>query len=429
MLRWKSSIAVLAAFACQLPMTAQPRMHLTLAEARRLAIQNNPQFTAARLNAAAAHQIPAQYRANYSPTLYSSLTGVGADAGSRLAAGALNNPVVYNRIGTGISLTQMVTDFGRTGNLVASADFKAKAQDEITESTRAQILLAVSRAYFSVLRAQSVLTVAEETVKARQLVSDQITALAESKLKSTLDVSFANVNLADAKLLLAQALNDSQSAQAQLAAAMGLPNESSFVVAEEPLPDPLPDQQKTLIAEAIQNRPELKSLRLEQSSADRFAKAEHALFYPSIGLVGTAGFVPTGDATVPGSYGAVGVNVNIPIFNGGLYKSRGAEARLRAQAATQNVNDLENMLTRDVRVAYLNASTAYDRLSLTEQLLQQAQLAFGLAQSRYELGLSSIVELSQAQLNLTSAQIASSTARYDYQTQRAIVDFTTGVLR
>jgi outer membrane protein len=429
MLRRKSIIAVLVAFGLQLPMTAQPRMHLTLAEARRLAIQNNPQFTAARLNAAAAHQIPAQYKANYSPTLYSSLTGVGADAGSRLAAGALNNPVVYNRLGTGISLSQMVTDFGRTGKLVASADLKAKAQDEVTESTRAQILLAVSRAYFSVLRAQSVLTVAEETVKARQLVSDQITALAESKLKSTLDVSFANVNLADSKLLLAQALNDSQSAQAQLAAAMGLPNESSFVVAEEPLPDPLPDQQKALIEEAIQNRPELRSLRLEQSSAERFAKAEHALFFPTIGLVGTAGFVPTGDVTVPGSYGAVGVNVNIPILNGGLYKSRSAEARLRAQAATQNVNDLENMLTRDVRVAYLNASTAYDRLALTEQLLQQAQLAFGLAQSRYELGLSSIVELSQAQLNLTSAQIASSTARYDYQTQRAVVDFTTGVLR
>lgn len=429
MLRWKSILAALAAFTLQLPLAAQPRMHLTLAEARRLAIQNNPQFSAARLNAAAAHQIPGQYKAAYSPTVYSSLTGVGADAGSRLAAGALNNPVVYNRLGSGISVNQMITDFGRTGNLVATADLRAKAQDQVTETTRAQILLTVSRAYFNVLRTQSVLTVAEETVKARQLVADQISALAQSKLKSMLDVSFANVNLADAKLLLSQAQNDTQAAQAQLAAAMGLPNETSFVVQEEQMPDPLPDRQDTLIAEAMQNRPEIKSMRLEQSAAERFAKAEHALFFPSIGLVGTAGFVPTGEATVPGSYGAVGVNVNIPILNGGLYKSRSAEARLRVQAATQNVSDLENQVTRDVRVAYLNAVTAFDRVGLTDQLLQQAQLALGLAQSRYDLGLSSIVELSQAQLNMTSAQIASSTARYDYQSQRAVVDFTIGVLQ
>lgn len=429
MLRRKLILAALAAMASQLPVAAQPRMHLTLAEARRLAIQNNPQFSAARLNAAAAHQVPAQYKSAYSPTLAGSLTGVGADSGSRLAAGALNNPVVYNRLGSGVSVSQLVTDFGRTGSLVATADLRAKAQDQVTETTRADILLAVSRAYFNVLRTQSVLTVAQETVKARQLVADQIAALAQSKLKSLLDVSFANVNLADAKLLLSQAENDNQAAQAQLAAAMGLPNETSFVVSDEPMPGPLPDREKDLLADAIQNRPELKSLRLEQSAAERFAKAEHALFFPSIGLVGTAGFVPTAEATVPGSFGAIGVNVNIPILNGGLYKSRTAEARLRAQAAGQNVSDLENRITRDVRVAYLNAVTAYDRVGLTDQLLQQAQLAFGLAQSRYDLGLSSIVELSQAQLNLTSAQIASSTARYDYQTERAVVDFTIGALQ
>src|SRR5947209_19337525 len=78
----------------------QPPMQLTLADAQRLAIQNNPQFSAARLNAAAAGQVPAEYRSSYFPTAFGSVTGVGADSGSRLAAGALNNPVVYNRLGT-----------------------------------------------------------------------------------------------------------------------------------------------------------------------------------------------------------------------------------------------------------------------------------------------------------------------------------------
>ena len=82
-----------------------------------------------------------------------------------------------------------------------------------------------------------------------------------------------------------------------------------------------------------------------------------------------------------------------------------------------------------MRLAYLNALTAFDRLGLTDQLLNQAQLAMDLARGRYDLGLSSIVELSQAQLNLTSAQIANTTARYDYQTQRVVLDYQIGALR
>jgi outer membrane protein len=392
---------------------------LSLIEAQGLAIQNNPQFTAAKLNAAASYQVP---------IVTGSLTGVGADSGSRLAAGALNNPAVYNRLAAGVTVSQMLTDFGRTRNLVDMAKLRAQAQDQKTEGTRADILLATSRAYFEVQRATAVLQVAIQTVAARQLVSDKVTALEANRLKSLLDVSFANVNLSDAKLLLIQAQNDLKSAEAELAAAMGLPSQTDFTLSQEPLPAALPDRLEPLIQDAIQNRPELKSLRLEQNAAERFAKAEHLLFLPTIGALGAVGVVPAGEQTIPGRYGAAGVNVNIPIFNGGLFKARQTEAELRAQAATQNVNDLANRVVRDLRVAYLAALTAHDRIDLTDELLKQAQLALDLAESRYNLGLSSIVELSQAQLNLTSAQIGAASARYDYQAQWIAVQYQTGAL-
>jgi outer membrane protein len=412
------------------PLLAQQQaMQLSLAEAQKLAIQNNPQFTAAKLNAAASYQVTKEYRSNFAPNLTGSLTGVGADSGSRLAAGALNNPAVYNRLAAGVTVSQMLTDFGRTRNLVDMAKFRAQAQDQKTESTRADILLATSRAYFDVQRATAVLQVAIQTVAARQLVSDKVTALEANRLKSMLDVSFANVNLADAKLLLVQAQNDLKSAEAELAAGMGLPSQTDFTLSQEPLPAALPDRLDPLIQDAIQNRPELKSLRLEQNAAERFAKAEHLLFFPTIGALGAVGVVPAGEQTIPGKYGAAGVNVNIPIFNGGLFKARQTEAELRAQAATQNVNDLANRVVRDLRVAYLAALTAHDRIDLTDELLKQAQLALDLAQSRYNLGLSSIVELSQAQLNLTSAQIGAASARYDYQAQWIAVQYQTGALR
>jgi outer membrane protein len=209
---------------------------------------------------------------------------------------------------------------------------------------------------------------------------------------------------------------------------MGLPNESGFVLDEEPMPAPMPDQISGLVREAMQNRPELKNLRLQQSAAERFTKAEHALYFPSLGVIGTAGFVPSGYDTIPGRYGAIGMNVSIPIFNGGLFKARQTEAELKAKAATENINDLAIRVTRDVRVAWLNATTAYDRMGLTRQLLQQANIALDLAQTRYDAGLGNIVELSTAQLNVTSAQIADASALYEYQTQRILLDYQTGAL-
>jgi outer membrane protein len=138
--------------------------------------------------------------------------------------------------------------------------------------------------------------------------------------------------------------------------------------------------------------------------------------------------VPAGYETVPSKYGAVGVNVSVPIFNGGLFKSRQAEAELRAKALGQNESDLELRIARDVRIAWLNATQAYDRLAITRQLLANAQSAADLAQTRYDLGLGSIVELSQAQLALTSAQIADTSALYDYQALRSVLSYQIGAL-
>jgi outer membrane protein len=82
-----------------------------------------------------------------------------------------------------------------------------------------------------------------------------------------------------------------------------------------------------------------------------------------------------------------------------------------------------------VRAAWVTATTAYQRIPVTEDLLKQAQLALDLAQERYQLGLASIVEITQAQLNLTQAQIENVSARYEYQTAYAALQYTIGALR
>jgi outer membrane protein len=399
---------------------------LTLADAERIALRNHPAIRAAQFTAQAAAQTAIAARAPLYPQLSGNLTGAGAPENTRLAAGALNNPIILSRFASGFTVNQTITDFGKTGNLVESAKLHAAAQDRNTGTARAAVLLQVRRAYYAALSAQAVVRVTAQTVEARQLVADQVNALAENKLKSGLDVSFAEVALAEARLLAASAVNEQRAAMAELSAALGYGEPRDFRLDEKiPSPD-LPADPKELLREARSARPELAALRLEHSAALRSAKAERAALLPSVGMIASVGVAPGHTEALRGRYGALGVNLTIPILNGGLYQARRAEAEYRAQSLEQSANDLENRIARDVQVAWLNANTARDRLSLTAQLLDRAAQALDLAQTRYDLGLSSIVELSQAQLAKTSAEIGSARARYEYLTAVAGLRYAAG---
>jgi outer membrane protein len=125
-------------------------------------------------------------------------------------------------------------------------------------------------------------------------------------------------------------------------------------------------------------------------------------------------------------YGVAGANISIPVFNGFLFNADAREAKLRAQAVQENVRTLRDTIARDVRIAVLNAQTAFQRIGVTQGMLNQANLALDLAQARYKIGLSSIVELTQAQLAQTQAEIDYTSARYAYQTALAEVRYETG---
>ncbi len=407
---------------------AQSPQSITLKEAQDIALSRQPQLRAAQLTAQASQQVVTEARSAYFPFASGNMTGAGALDKSRFAAGGLNNPIIYDREADGFTAGQLITDFGRTANLVASARLQAQASNENVNTTRADVLLRVDRAYFGLLRSMAILKVAQETVSERQLVVDQVTALAKSKLKSDLDVSFASVNLAEAKITLLQAQNDVKSSNAEMSAALGYSDEHTFVPADESLPPEALPELTQAVAEALRNRPELASLRFRRDSDERFAKAERDLWFPSISMLGGAGLIPAHDNNLLGRFAAVGLNINIPVFNGHLFAARRAEAMLKFHAAEQNVQGLENEIARDVRFAWLNTDTAFQRLGLTKQLLDQASFALDLAQATYKLGLGSIVELSQAELNKTQAEIEQSSAKYEYQIQRTVLSYQLGAL-
>ena len=403
---------------------------LTLAQAEATALRNNPQITIGRLRALEAQQYVRETRSALLPTAYLSLTGVDSEAGSRIAAGALNNPILFSRAATGVTVGQLVTDFGRTTNLVSSSQFQAKADDKNAAATTADITLAVDRAFYNALETRELVKVAEETVKARQTLVDRVSALTQAKLRSDLDLSFANVDLSRAKLLLLESQNNFQTSLAALSALLGYTDEQAFDVVEpggeltSPSPDVLP-----LITQALQQRPEVASLQFQLESAQKNSNAEHDLRRPTVSALGVAGIAPVRDPQIHNWYGAVGVNINIPVFNGFLYNARAKTADLQAEAARQKLMDLRNNVARDVRISWQDANQAFARLTVTQQLREQANLALDLAQQRYNLGLSSIVEFSQAELGKTEADITDTDARYRYRLTQIVLAYMVGAPR
>jgi outer membrane protein len=407
----------------QLPAT------LSLADAEKLALQNHPRIASANLTAQAAEASVTQVRSAFYPTLSGNLTSAGADQGTAISAGALPTSSLSSRSAAGLAMSQLVTDFGRTGNLAEAAKFRAAAQRRNIATSRADILLQVDQSYYATLGAEAVLRVAQATVEARRITLRQVKALALSSLKSTFDVSFAEVAVSEAELALYQAENNARSNHSLLSAALGYERDEQFALSDVSLPAPLDSDPEALVREALNNRPDLAVLKLNQTAAARFAEAEKRLRYPAISLVGVVGAVPLRQDNFSSRYGAAGVNITVPFLNGGLFAARMAEADLRAQAASKDADALAVRVAADTRVAWFEANNAFHRLDITARLVDQAGQALRLANARYEIGLGTIIEVTQAQLSQTSAQIAAANAKYDYLARIARVNYAIGAFQ
>jgi len=403
---------------------------LTLADAEKLALQNHPQIAAANYRALAAQEVVKEIRAGFFPIINAYGNAVGAEnEDARIMAGGINNPSIYDRVAGGLSASQLLFDFGHTANLTASSKFQAQAEKQNANATREQVLLQVNVSYFSTLQAQAVLRVAQQTVDTRQLLLDQVTVLTDNKLKSELDVSFARVAVQEAKLLLQKAQNADDDAMTSLSTALGYRKPQALLLAEgSPLVLASTNDVSQLVETALANRPELMSLRNRHDAAQQFAKAQRDTRLPTVSAVGLIGDAPSHDSHLPNSYEVGGIQVSLPLFAGGLYLARQHEAELNARSDNERVRALEDNIVRDVHIAWLNVKTAREQLRTTEQLVSNAAEAYDLAKARYQTGSSSIVELSQAQLGLTSAQINEANARYNVFIQQANLDYEVGTM-
>src|SRR5207245_3375469 len=129
-------------------------------DAEAFALKNNPAISMGRLNALASQQVTREVRSALWPQLYANLTAVDARNNSRISAGALNNPIIFTRAAGGATVSQLITDFGHTSNLLASARLQARADEQSAVATKEDVLAAVEQAFYNAQQTHAVLRVA-----------------------------------------------------------------------------------------------------------------------------------------------------------------------------------------------------------------------------------------------------------------------------
>ena len=414
---------------------------VTLSAAEAIALQQAPSLAAANYNTQAARQVVREARSQFFPQIVGDITAVGTGNGienafggshqakktTRLGATAgLNASTLLNHESNGINISQLIFDFGRTADLTAASKFDSLSESEREQVAKEQVLWQTDAAYLDVLKAQALLSVANQTVAARQVVYDDVSALASSKLRSDLDVLYARGDLQKAEQLVLEAKSAVSIANAELSRAMGLQADHAFNLAEEPSKQLPTESAEPLVARALQNRPDLAALRDQVESARKFARAEQDARLPRVEAFGSFGRTPVGDPGVEGNYAAAGINVELPLFTGGLLSSRQNEAELRTDSQKKLLGDQQLEVTKQVNIAWSEAVTAFRNIDLAKQLASTSQQALELAEAQYRSGQTSIIELSQAQLNALEAEISAASAKFDYQLKLVQLDYQTG---
>lgn len=404
---------------------------LTLEDARRTALAGHPDIRASDFDRFAAAEAVKIARSGYLPQAFGSAVQAVAPGGTRIGAyNALSDPTVIERTAVGVGISQYVTDFGRTADLIRATQADLASRVAAGDATRDTVVLDVTEAYFEVLRADALLAVANATLRERNTLVRQAKALARAGLRSTLDVSIAERDASSAEQAIISASNGRVNAYAALAEALGSGDYRVYRLQDVRALPPMPPSLDTMIATAMKQNPQLAQAEDVRAAAEARAAATARLTSPTVAGYGFFGASPFKESNVAlaSPYAAGGVALNVPIYTGGELAAERRQAEDEAASAAERAVEARNALLRDVRTAFENVRTARGNIDVSERLLRTARQALVLTEARYRIGLSSIVDLSQAQLAEQQAAIDRTNATYDYVIQEAALQYAAGAI-
>ena len=321
----------------------------------------------------------------------------------------------------------LLFDSGLTQAQIEQAKASAEGAKQDLNATLNSIALTVTQAYFELLRAQHLLKLSQQQLEASQAHLRMVQARIQAGDAAPVDVHPVRVEVANARLSLLSAQNQVKVARTALANAMGLNPHVNIDVVDvpEPQPQPLSMTLQACLDVAVKNRPDLLRARSELQLARAGLRAARLQTMPVLNVnagyeIGIGGYSPTQRRW------QIDASISFPIFDGGATQARLREAKANMQAARASYEQLMRDIQAEVEQAYLNLQNAWERITATRTVVEEAERNLEAAREKYRLGLGIIIEVVDAQVNLFNAHINQIQATYDYYIAEAQLRYATG---
>ena len=321
-----------------------------------------------------------------------------------------------------LSLSQILFDFGKN---FASTEAARKLADfalEDTELQRQLVTQTVKESYTNINFAVRLIQVNQQAVERAELNLRSARGFFEVGTRPKSDVARAEVDVANAKVDLIRARNAERLARVALATAMGLPATTPLQIQDNLIYQPITMDRARLAEDALRQRPEYRQARLNAEANDARLRRSFRDFFPDI--VG-GGFYGAARADMNEIW-ELNLSLNWTLYDGGNRIARYREARANLDAAQARVKASELDISREVEQSINNVIEADERIQAAQVAVASAQENFRLAQGRFDAGVGTILELTDAQLALTQAQNTEAQALADYRIALARLDRAVG---
>jgi TolC family type I secretion outer membrane protein len=333
----------------------------------------------------------------------------------------------FEQYNTSISASQMLFDFGKTRAQVRVQKNNVDASRSDLGSTEEQVIFNVKQAYYDSLRAKRNKVVAEDAIRQFEQHLAQAKAFYEVGTRPKFDVTKAEVDLSTARLALLRADNSLNISFVNLNNAMGVPDAPEYMLEEHvSLPKAVISIEEAY-KQAFGNRPDLLALASRKKAAEDAVAVAQKGYFPF--LTGNAGWTWAGEGGqfATGDGWNAGVTLSIPIFSGFLTKNQVAEARAALNVVSANEEALRQNVMLEVQQAYINIKEAAERITVADLTVQQATENLEIASGRYAAGVGNPIEVTDAEVALSTARFSHNQALYDYVIAYASLEKAMGV--
>jgi outer membrane protein len=310
-----------------------------------------------------------------------------------------------------ISLSQVIFDFGKTFASTDAARRLAEQAQEDVELQRHLITLTVKEQFININFARRLIRVQEQALERADLNLRSARGFFEVGTRPKSDVARAEVDVANARVALIQARNAERLARVALNTAMGIAADTPTEVQDNLVYQAMTIDRAQLLSQALAQRPESKQARLRVSEADARMRRAFRDFFPDVTGTGFYG----GTRADLNEIWEIGLSLQWTIFDGGNRIARFRETKASVDAAAFRVKATDLDISREVEQAQLNVNEAQERIGAAQIAVASAQENFRLAQGRFDAGVGTILELTDAQLFLTQAQNTEAQALADYR--------------